>query len=636
MRDHGFCAVDESALAGSGFRLEAGNCRFTRLKAELQTKFMQKNRLFLAALALIAGAAVFFAILSWRGNARHSRPDFVQAESGRFVLNGRPFRFVGANVSVMYREDDRARMPETLRQAAHMGIKVVRVWASGEGGPNDVKPIADFNDWPRTHSFRNKPNEWNESEFVFLDQILAEAARHNLRVQLCLANWWRDTGGVTQYLRWAGINGADDDNSPFGINNEKAMQFYTNETARRLYRQHLEKIATRRNSVTGVLYRDDPAIFGYELMNEAQCLTGRWEERRAWIREMSEYLKSLDLDHLIAPGDWGYRSAAERREWLNDHALPSIDYCDVHNYPRDDTDSFVDSPNALGEFIANRVAAAYSIKKPVVFGEFGMSTDGYKGFSQLDWYRAYFDHTAREGAGGAMFWIITPDPQRGYGVTYATARDASLLAEVTGASHLFASLINASPPPELTDSRKNLIPRQFAFESPQSEAVQPKIIYPTDGSILYRFWPNTVARGRFEKLGGGDGYVWGSGAGFFEYVVPERKDRRKVGTIVVRAHIQPVLPTDAKTDWIRTRVTLLVNGKDCGSRLIPWEDPKAPLIQEWKIDSWSPRLRVARGRSLAIRFAVTPESDWLYGVNISNWPAGYESHDAAPVEVEIR
>ena len=51
---------------------------------------------------------------------------------------------------------------------------------------------------------------------------------------------------------------------------------------------------------------------------------------------------------------------------------------------------------------------------------------------------------------------------------------------------------------------------------------------------------------------------------------------------------------------------------------------------------WSPRLRAARGKSLAIRFAVTPESDWLYGINISNWPVGYESHDAAPIEIEIR
>jgi mannan endo-1,4-beta-mannosidase len=598
---------------------------------------MSRKQLFFAACALIAGAAVLFAISNWRGNARRHRPAFVQTDGPRLVVDGKPFRFVGANVAVMYRDDDRARMPETLAQAARIGIKVVRVWASGEGGPNDVRPIADLNDWPRTHSIRPAPDKWSEAELIFLDQVLVEAARNGLRVQLCLANWWRDTGGVTQYLRWAGIQGADDNKYPFGINNEKAMQFYSNETTRRLYREHLEKIATRRNSVNGVLYRDDPAIFGYELMNEAQCLTGRWAERRAWMTEMSAYLKTLDPDHLIAPGEWGYRSAAERREWLIDHALPNIDICDVHNYPRDDLDSFVDSPKTLGEFIDNRVAAAFSIKKPLVLGEFGMSADGYKGFTQVDWYRAYFEHAVRAGASGAMFWILTPDPQRGYGVTYSSPRDASVLAEVTGAAHLFASLRNASPPPALLDAGKHLVPRQFAFERAENDpATQPKLSFLADGALLYRFGPNMAVRGRFEKLGGGDGYIWGGGVGYFEYLVPGRTDRRRVGQIVVRAHLQPVLPIDAKPDWIRTRVTLLVNGKDCGSRLIPVEDRKSPLIQEWKIDSWSPRLRVARGLPLTVRFAVTAESDWLYGINISNWPDGYVSHDAMPIEVEIR
>lgn len=543
-------------------------------------------------------------------------------------------------MAVMYRDDDRAKMRETLRQAAQTGIKVVRVWASGEGGPGDVKPIADFSDWPRTHSFRNKPDEWNEAEFAFLDQIIAEAARNNLRVQVCLANWWRDTGGVTQYLRWAGVDGADDNSYPTGINVEKAMQFYTNETARKLYRAHVEKVATRRNSVTGILYKDDPAIFGYELINEAQSVTGRWEERRSWFAEMSTYLRSLDADHLIAPGDWGYRTAAERREWLADHALPNIDYCDVHHYPKPDADLFVDSPKALNEFIENRVAAAYSIKKPLVFGEFGIGPEGYNGISELEWYRAYFDHAARNGAAGAMFWILTPDLERGYGVTYSSPRDAQLLNEIQGASHVFASLINASPPPGLTDSGKHLIPRQFAFEkAPTDASAQPKIIFHDEDannkSILYRFTPNNVASGRFEKLGGGDGYIWGGGSGYFEYIVPTRNDRRKVGTITVRAHIQPVLPTDARKDWIRTRVTLLVDGKFMGSRLVPLEDPKSPLIQEWKIDSWNVRLRAARGYPLTIRFAVTPDSDWLYGINISNWPEGYESHEATPVEVTI-
>ena len=598
---------------------------------------MSRKQLLLAALALISGAAVLFALSNWRGRGHRGRPAFVQTEGARMLLDGRPFRFVGANVALMYRDDDRARMPETLGQAAKAGIKVVRVWASGEGGPNDVKPIADFNDWPRTHSLRPTPDKWNEEELVFLDRVLVEAARNGLRVQLCLANWWRDTGGVTQYLRWAGVDGADDDKYPFGINNERAMLFYSNATARRLYREHVNKIATRRNSISGVMYRDDPTIFGYELMNEAQCLTGRWTERRAWMSEMSTYLKSLDPDHLIAPGEWGYRSAAERREWLLDHALPNIDYCDVHNYPRDDTDSFVDSPKALGEFIDDRVAAAYSLTKPLVLGEFGMSSDGYKGFTQVDWYRAYFENAVRTGASGAMFWILTPDPQRGYGVTWSTTRDAVVLAEIRGASHLFTSLANASPPPALLEPGKHLVPRQFAFARAENgPATLPQLFSPPDGTLLYRFGPNMAVRGRFEKLGEGDGYIWGSGVGYFEYVVPERKDHRRVGQIVVRAHLQPVLPVDAKPWWIRTRVTLFVNGTDCGSRLIPVEDPKAALIQEWKIDSLSPRLRAARGLPLSIRFAVTPESDWLYGVNIANWPEGYDAHGASPVEVELR
>src|ERR1043166_1489353 len=112
---------------------------------------MRRKALLVAASALVASAAAFFLLSSCGGVSSRARPQFGAADGNRFVVDGKPFRFVGANVAVMYRDDDRARMPETLRQAARVGIKVVRGWASGEGGPNDVKPITDFNDWPRSH-----------------------------------------------------------------------------------------------------------------------------------------------------------------------------------------------------------------------------------------------------------------------------------------------------------------------------------------------------------------------------------------------------------------------------------------------------------------------------------------------------
>ncbi|HKG97649.1 MAG TPA: cellulase family glycosylhydrolase, partial [Pyrinomonadaceae bacterium] len=537
----------------------------------------------------------------------------------------------------MYRDEDRERMPETLRQAAQAGIKVVRVWAFGEGGPNDVKPMADFADWPRHHSFRPAPGQWNEDAFVHLDKVIAEAAKNNIYVQLCLTNWWRDTGGVTQYLRWAGINDAADDSYKFGINNDKAILFYSNPETRRLYREHLEKLATRRNTVTGVIYRDDPTIFGWELMNEAQAITGRWAERRAWFAEMSAYLKSLDPNHLVAPGAWGYRSSSERREWLADHMIPTIDYCDVHSYPRDDHDSFVDSPVALKEFIENRAAAAFSIKKPLVFGEFGMGVEGHNSASQVDWYRAFFEGNVRAGAAGAMFWILTPDPRRGYGVTYSTSRDKELLSEIGRASQMFAALQSAEPPARLQDAQQHLIPRQFAWSRAAGDAATlPQMIVREDKSILYQFKPQMASAQRFEKIGEGSGYIWGSGSGYLEYTVPERSDRRQVSEITVRAHIQPVLPVDAPPEFVKTRVTLFVEGWNAGSRLIPVEPKGQPIIQEWRLTGRLLRLRAMRGLPLTIRLAVTPESDWLYGVNISNWPEGYDAKDAKPVEVELR
>jgi mannan endo-1,4-beta-mannosidase len=473
---------------------------------------------------------------------------------------------------------------------------------------------------------------------VHLDRVLAEAARNHLRVQLCLTNWWRDTGGVTQYLYWAGIKDAADANSPYGINVERALQFYTNAETRRLYREHVERIVTRRNTVTGLLYRDDPTIMGYELMNEAQAPTARWAARRAWVAEMSAYIKSLDPDHLVAPGTWGYRNALERREWLEEHSLPTIDYCDVHNYPRDDLDSFVDSPQALQEFIDNRAAASFYINKPLVIGEFGMSPEGYKGFSAAQWFRAYFESAARARVGGAMFWIWTPDPKRGYGITYSSPRDEAVRAEIRRAASLFASLQDEKPPRELLYADHHLVPRQFAFTRPLNDPATRPVKLPRDDeqTLLYRFAPEMAQSARFEKLGGGEGYIWGAGVGQVEYTVPARDKYRRVAGLIVRAHIQPVVPHDTQPSEIATRVTLFISGTNCGSRLIPVERKGQPLIQQWLVDSWMGRLRAARGEPLSVRFAVTPDADNPFGLNISNWPEGYDAHDAKPIEVEVR
>jgi len=155
--------------------------------------------------------------------------------------------------------------------------------------------------------------------------------------------------------------------------------------------------------------------------------------------------------------------------------------------------------------------------------------------------------------------------------------------------------------------------------------------------LLYRFRPEQAMRGRFEKMGGGEGYVWGSGVGFFEYVVPGREDWRKVGQIVVRAHLQPVLPVEAQGRFAGTRVTLYINETNCGSRLVTVEkSPQEVLMQEWRVDSLGARAAAARGRPLSVRFVVELDADLPFGINLSNFPTSDHNRDAKPVEVEVR
>lgn len=578
-----------------------------------------------AALLLLVGAAAVYLII--RQPRATGRAGFVAARGSQFLIDEQSFRFVGANVAVMYGAEERSKMPETLKQAAQDGVRVVRVWAFGEGDPE-----SSSNNWPRENHFRSAPDEWNEETFAHLDRVIAEAARNNLRVQLCLTNWWRDTGGITQYLRWAGITDAVDEGQPYGINVERAMLFYTNERTREFYREHVRRIVTRRNTVTGVLYRDDSTIFAYELMNEAQAPAGRYDERRQWVAEMSAYIKSLDADHLVTPGTWGYRNSWERRAWLAEHRLASIDFCDVHQYPRDDLDSFVDSPQALGEFMDNRAAAAFSLDKPLVFGEFGMGLEGYQGFTEAQWFRAYFTHAARVGAAGAMFWIFTPDVNRGYGVTYTTARDNEVRAEFAQAAQNFAAAANARPPAHLLDAERHLIPRQFVFTQNKSE-MEAKVIVRNEGaSLIYRFAPEQAVRAQFERIGRGSGYVWGDGMGAFEYAVPARGEWRWINEIIVRARAQPVPPWDARGRLTQTTATLFINGRNCGSRLVPQNDE---LTQEWRVTALPLRFTAMRGQELIVKLAVTPNAEHPYGLNLTKY-ANFNIADRAPVEVELR
>jgi mannan endo-1,4-beta-mannosidase len=70
---------------------------------------------------------------------------------------------------------------------------------------------------------------------------------------LPFVNYWDDYGGREMYVHWSAENGGG------AINPD---DFYTNWKCRQYYKNAVKTILNRKNSYSGRIYKDDPAIFG--------------------------------------------------------------------------------------------------------------------------------------------------------------------------------------------------------------------------------------------------------------------------------------------------------------------------------------------------------------------------------------
>ena len=64
-------------------------------------------------------------------------------------------------------------------------------------------------------------------------------------------------GHVMQYIQWAGAEGHD--------------PFFTDPDVKQLFKNHIDVMVNRRNTINNRLYKEDPAIFAWDLMNEPRC-----------------------------------------------------------------------------------------------------------------------------------------------------------------------------------------------------------------------------------------------------------------------------------------------------------------------------------------------------------------------------
>jgi hypothetical protein len=293
---------------------------------------------------------------------------FVTRAGTRLLVDGRPFRFGGANVEWLglagYGPFDPAgpRFPsnyeidDALATARELGAKVVRSQTMGDsvGCELCIEP---------------ERGQFNPRAFERIDYALASARRHGLKViPTIVGDDARAGGSGCVYLRWRAISVP---NCSL-INMEP---FWTDPTVRGDVERHIKALLEHVNVYTRVAYKDDPTILGWDLLNGGGSPT-------PWTREIVQYVRSLDSRHLILSGP-------------NNAGLAGVDVCVAFVYPH-----WFQPFSSVRQGIADCKAAG----KPFVAYEYGWDRTNYPTVRGLRGFLQTLER-APEIAGSA-FWAL--------------------------------------------------------------------------------------------------------------------------------------------------------------------------------------------------------------------------------------
>lgn len=342
----------------------------------------------------------FFSLMTLKSVAlakdnNEQNSNFVTRQGDKLMLNGKEFRFSGSNNYYFHYRSNKM-IDDVMDNASKMGLKVMRCWGfiDGNGEGKTVEPKIEM-----------QPNmgEYAESGFERLDYAIKKASEKGIKLVIVLVNNWDDFGGMNAYVNWT-----KDPNRHDG--------FYTNETIKSAYKAYVNHMLNRVNTYTGVKYMDDPTIMTWELTNEARCESDpSGKTLFNWTKEMSEYVKSIDNNHLVALGEEGFikdpkstileYNGSKGLDWSQVIALPTIDYGTVHLYPDYWGEPWKDGVKAGCDWLKAHANLAKIAKKPVVFEEYGVLKTSV---TNRDYAYETWNNLAYElGYSGSMFWLLT-------------------------------------------------------------------------------------------------------------------------------------------------------------------------------------------------------------------------------------
>ncbi len=259
--------------------------------------------------------------------------------------NGRSYFAVGENLS-WYDGRGTYAYDEWFAELAAAGGNFARPWMSSWAFGlewNDTG-LGDYTD--------RLDRAWQ------LDQVFETARRHRIQLELVLLNHGAFSTNFNS--EWG--------SNPYNVANggplTQPQDFFTNATAKRLFRQRLYYIVARWGAA--------PNLLAWEFWNEVDLTDGylgQSAQVAAWHREMADVVRFIDPHrHLISSSTAIFGN--EPNLWANG----GLDFAQVHHYARiGDVPYLPDISNTVPELTAIRRSQA---AVPVLFAELGVDPRG--------------------------------------------------------------------------------------------------------------------------------------------------------------------------------------------------------------------------------------------------------------------
>ena len=351
---------------------------------------------------------------------------FVTVRGHQFYADGKPYYFVGANYwygGLLGLEKDKKRGIDRLRRELDFlkanGVTNLRLMAGAEGsGPmNGVTRVGP--------ALQPEQGKFDDSVLRGLDIVLAEMAKRKMRAVIFLSNNWEWSGGFQQYLIWNNVISSEwlTRKPTWDELRDKVAKFYSCEPCKKAYASQLGFVVTRRNTVTGERYVDDPTIFAWELANEPRPMRSSANENYwVWVRAHSWQIKAFDKNHLVTIGHEGWIGTEDVKLFEKIHADKNVDYLTIHIWPKNWgwfengklAEQFDQVDKKSADYIQENLDVAKRLGKPMVIEEFGLPRDGqsFDPTAATTFRDKYFEEMFRlvrkvPEIGGANFWAFS-------------------------------------------------------------------------------------------------------------------------------------------------------------------------------------------------------------------------------------